>query len=456
MATSRILSQGNNPFSAGAVILDSTPVTDYYLNQEAKKQAKDEALDKYYQDQLASVSSKGLRSQDMNIFADKFKNLQQLYMENKNAIKNPTKYGFEKAQEYNQKRQELMNLPALSKSEQEKENEINKLLADPTKRDLIDVPTLDKALQSHKLPLGSENRESLDLARTPFLAKRLSPQEKTNYIKNLYSFVGKEGKYGEGKKIGNYKIETPYTEEFSTGNILKVAEQAKLDAVSNPSLRRTVKEDFDTLPEAEKIKLANTYEKYFKKPMLNGEDVLAAQVIQAGEVAKESKPTRDSDYENKTALSLANSLAKIAANKAPSQQIQEQGNLFDNIGADTKLQFAGKTLNNGIVTVDKDNTPFNGSVFINKEFIPSNLYSALKSSGADNDVLLANTGFKATVKDGRIVGLTDPYLGYIDRQSMENAQLKFNTESAKAQQPAFGKVQQPNVKKSSGIVWKNK
>lgn len=305
MAQSRILNQGGNPYSGGAVILDSTPYTQYYLNQQAKQQAKEEALDKYYQDQVASISSKGLRDVDMNYFGQKYKELQNLYMQNKDAIKNPTKYGFEKAQEYNQRRQELMNLPSISKQAQDEKAQALKVSMNPANREILDMKTLDDSFKLHDLPINDPRRKSVDLANMPFLAKQLNPSEYNTYIKGVLSNVGTTGTFGKSQKVGNYMVETPYTEEYSKENLLKAGERTKIDAVSNPSLRRTARTMFDNAPDAEKEELAKIHQDYFGKPLLNGEDILAAQVIQSGLAAKKVEQKRTSDFGSRQALSNA-------------------------------------------------------------------------------------------------------------------------------------------------------
>ena len=150
------------------------------------------------------------------------------------------------------------------------------------------------------------------------------------------------------------------------------------------------------------------------------------------------------------------SLRKISANKTAQGQSTVTGNLFDTIGSTQKLKAGDKTIYNGAV-YDKNNNPFTGEFFITKNLIPSNIYSALKSSGLSDDFLKINQGFTAIVKDGRIQGLKDKYLGLIDRQSMENAQLKFNTEPQKGQQPKFGRpINTPTTIKQMSLAEKMK
>lgn len=315
MAASRILSQGGNPYSGGAVILDSTPYTQYYLQQQAKEQAKAEALDKYYQDQVASISSKGLRDVDMNYFGQKYKELQNLYMQNKDAIKNPTKYGFEKAQEYNQRRQELINLPSISKQAQDEKLQALKISMNPANREILDMNTFGEDLRLHDLPINDPRRKAVDLANVRFLAKPLTPSELNSYINTKLSKIGTTGTYGESKKVGNYMVETPYTEEYSKDNLKKLGENIKAEGASNSSLKRTANMMFANAPENQKAELSKIHEQYFGKPIIEDEDILAALGIQSGLAAKKTKAERVSDFGGRQALSNTYISGRQSANK---------------------------------------------------------------------------------------------------------------------------------------------
>jgi hypothetical protein len=55
----------SNLYSGGNVNLDSTPFVKFALAQEAKKAAKDEALDKYFAEKNGKLTSTGMRSQEV-------------------------------------------------------------------------------------------------------------------------------------------------------------------------------------------------------------------------------------------------------------------------------------------------------------------------------------------------------------------------------------------------------
>jgi len=85
----------NDPrmFTGGAVVFNSNPTVQFQAQQLAKKQAKEEALNKYFDDQLKSINTEGLRQQDLRDvegkgrgILDRIDNLRKTWVENKESI----------------------------------------------------------------------------------------------------------------------------------------------------------------------------------------------------------------------------------------------------------------------------------------------------------------------------------------------------------------------------------
>lgn len=82
----------NNPhaYTGGAVVFNSQPETQLYANLMAKREARKEAMDQYYQNLHKSINPAGVRTQDINNgFLQKLDDWQRYYMENKGSIINP-------------------------------------------------------------------------------------------------------------------------------------------------------------------------------------------------------------------------------------------------------------------------------------------------------------------------------------------------------------------------------
>jgi len=308
----------SNPYASGAVIFDSTPYTEYYIREQQKEQAKEEALDRYYEEEISKISPAGMRADDLPVFNQKFNELKKTWVENKDAIKNPTKYGFDKAQQYNQLKADLMSLPIESKEEKEKDAFVLKLLADPTKRELIDIPALSEAMRMQKTPIRTQGRKSIDIANLPFLAKEMTPQEKANYVKSVLSLVGTEGKYGQPVKTSRFGEKVIYTEQYSDDALRKAGDAARADALTNKNLQRTAKLDFERISPEIKIELNELHEKLYGRPIRGAEDLMAASIIQAGRLAKKESEKQRTNEEAKFDESQARADRRAAIRAANS------------------------------------------------------------------------------------------------------------------------------------------
>lgn len=90
---------GINPYYKG-VSLDTSKPVNLAIQLEQKNQAKQEALDKYFMDYEKSLSPTGMRSQDQDVFMQKLNQNKAYYLQNRDKILNPTKYGAQYQAQY--------------------------------------------------------------------------------------------------------------------------------------------------------------------------------------------------------------------------------------------------------------------------------------------------------------------------------------------------------------------
>lgn len=94
MASTGLL--GINPYRGGNVAIDFTSKpTQLAINLRQKEQAKAEAIDKYFKDWEKTINPAGLSKAELDIFSKKLKEVQEYGIKNKQAITNPSKYGYD-------------------------------------------------------------------------------------------------------------------------------------------------------------------------------------------------------------------------------------------------------------------------------------------------------------------------------------------------------------------------
>jgi hypothetical protein len=174
-----------------------------------------------------------------------------------------------------------------------------------------------------------------------------------------------------------------------------------------------------------------TYKKNFGVDIKTPEDLVVAYGLATKQPKREDITGFDFSKEwyyregQKRADTRA-ALSRAAANTGTSE---EEAILFDAIPDISTV--GGRSIRNG-QAFDKDGTLFNGRMIIQKENLPSEIFSVLGP--------LANKvkDFEVTFENGIPVKFVDPKTGVIDRRGMYNYQLKYNTEPRRGDQPKFG------------------
>ena len=79
-------------YGGAAFRIDTTPMLNFLVKRQAREQAQEQALDKYFSDMLKTASDKNVRPQEIPAFQASIKNAKNFYIQNKDAIvsgKNP-------------------------------------------------------------------------------------------------------------------------------------------------------------------------------------------------------------------------------------------------------------------------------------------------------------------------------------------------------------------------------
>lgn len=108
---------GFNPYGGGTVLDISSKPTELAIQQMHHEQAKSEALDKYFMDLDRTVNTAGVQSKDQKAVLDKLAANRDLYFKNKEAIKNPSKYGPDVYNQYMNNYRDALNYVEQSKKD---------------------------------------------------------------------------------------------------------------------------------------------------------------------------------------------------------------------------------------------------------------------------------------------------------------------------------------------------
>lgn len=275
-------------YSENQGIFNSTPYTQFALNQQAKQDAKDEALDKYYQDLPKSINGAGVRTQDVGGFMDKINGIRQYYAQNRDAIKNPRLDRGKAQSTYQSMNVDASQFVNQSKQEELKKQPFVKILANPDQRQRVLKSDLDK-LALHDLPLNDPRRKSFDFSTIDFNPKEFTPNEIATYQKGLSGgFQPSENIVSSVPNSKDLTIMNTYQKKWAPEQLKAMADKDISNVLSNRQFEYQAQKAWDKVKDnPEQFKQYNDiYKGIYGKDIEHPEELHAA--MQVGGVLGES------------------------------------------------------------------------------------------------------------------------------------------------------------------------
>ena len=458
MASTGLL--GINPYKRGVAIDISSKPTQLAIQLQQKEQAKNEALDKYFMDYDKNITPAGMRNIDIEGLMKRKNEAKQYYFQNKEAIRRPELDNGKAYSQFMGMNTDQLGYVTKSKEQTGKAKALSTATMSANQKKQIIADGVKDALVLNELALDDPRRVDFDIANF----RTYDPYDEKKFIENVWGKAELPTKI-VNKDIGKGMV-IPETYYLGVSEMASKAPERLRDAEfgARSFIRnnegavkyfKTLMEDPKMLAEVNKV-----YKEY-KGPdakIMDEEDFAIgyALIQKPGGFVKAGKEEETDAYRRQQELQKSINLKKVEG----SNQIV-MGNLFDNYGSVEPVELAsGAVLKNGFAS-DAKGKPYSGEVYLDRQEVPASIYSTLASAGYDEKLLKFNKGFNIVIKNGIIQQLKDPNLGMIDRQAMENAQLKAYSEPKYGPKPVFGPTVQPslganNKKNKSGINWKNK
>jgi hypothetical protein len=429
---------GINPYYKGVKIDTSKPVN-LAIQLEQKNQAKREALDKYFMDYEKSINPAGMRSQDQDIVLKKLNDNKQYYMQNRDKILNPSRFGAEAQSQYMAGFKDILS--DISKSKQASaEDKVAMNFYQKAKTSNLDIPDgFMEAIQESQKPIYA-GYKPVDLFKFDFNKK----YDDVVFTKNVWGGLTLPTQEVENK-LPDGKIQYTKTSYLTPDLIQAAASNALNEYRNNPSSTK----NFNNLIKDQNI--FNTAEREYgeafkytdsktKKVVIPKIENIEEFVVGYALSKKPTGPVSTGKADFSKLYYEGRKDARSRANAAGNVGLVE-GNIMDVI-PDQDLKSGNKIING--TYVDINGNPLSGVVNLPKEKLPAELFDVIKAPREVKD-------FNIEFVNGKPEKFINRRFGTVTRQSMENYQLKYNTEPGKGRQPSFGK---PNTKSKSGIAWK--
>lgn len=223
-----------NVYNGGATVVSTAPFAQFFVQQQAKRQAKEDALNSYYNDQAKALTPTGMRAKDIEGgWSQKFNQWQQLGIQNRKALLNPTADNYKTLNEFNRLANELKADIQRSKEYGEMEKQLREAKMsgkwNPTDDDFeiasdIGYSIYDPKRKGYTLDALSLNTPPLDVHK---FNQNIIGQAKRN-----------KQVVGEPKFDSQKGIQTIITEEvFAPDQLKAIAENAALQTQNDRSAR---------------------------------------------------------------------------------------------------------------------------------------------------------------------------------------------------------------------------
>lgn len=191
---------GFNPYGKAQALDFSSKPTQLAIQLEQKEQAKREALDKYLMDYEKSINSAGMRKAESDIFLNKLSENKAFYIQNRDKILNPAKYGYDAQSRYMSNFKDMTNL--IDQSKQAAANDKITTTHFIAQKDLNAPDGYAEAVEASHLPVTDPRYRQLDVTQHRFY-KSHDPFMFGKELKTLNTIPGKP----ELMKEGNYQYQ---------------------------------------------------------------------------------------------------------------------------------------------------------------------------------------------------------------------------------------------------------
>lgn len=190
-------------YTAGAVPFDTSGYSDFLSQLAFKQQARQDALNEYYQNTNKDINPNGLRSQDTQGFLDKYSDFTNYYNQNRAAIQNPRLDGGQAQAEYNSRHQDMLAYANMSKNSQTKHEQVAKLKENPNTAYMVNTPDMIPAIQAMEYPIGDPRHKDIDIDQMQMNSQPMSIDE-LNKMRAGFR-AGMVRKYNVGDAVPNGK-----------------------------------------------------------------------------------------------------------------------------------------------------------------------------------------------------------------------------------------------------------
>lgn len=318
----------------GQAPLNPLPYVNIALQARARKQAREEAIDKYYQNLPNTINDKGVRDQEIEGLNTMKNDIYSFAQQNKEALRNPKKDNGAAQFTLQKKFRDASAYAQESKNRTATAVKLSQLRGNPKYDYIFRDPKIIDKIAAHEAPIGTEgaegiNFDQLTLPPAPFDAnKYLSGIKiKPNPTSPTYQDI-------PGDKFNRLEITG---KAFSPEDLNALHIQAQTELENNPSFEKQIKEKVEANPQIA-AQMADIFQKHYGHPVETEGDLAAAYTLSMLDLTPTQKTVPNttaikdralSEWLMKNKITFGQSMAKIKANKSGQGSDEDLGYLTD-------------------------------------------------------------------------------------------------------------------------------
>ena len=187
---------GFNPYGKGVAIDFSSKPTQLAIQLGQREQAKREALEKSFMDYEKSINPAGMRKVDSDIFLQKLADNKAFYIQNRDRILNPAKYGYDAQSQFMSNNKGLLGLIDQSKQAAANEKIVNQNVYQAIQQGKTLHDGVLQELDRQKLSVLDPNYKTVD----PYALQFDNPFKEDVFLKTTYGNIKPDKKWVTSKK----------------------------------------------------------------------------------------------------------------------------------------------------------------------------------------------------------------------------------------------------------------
>lgn len=335
----------------GAAPLNPLPYVKIALEQRQRRQAREDAIDKYYRELPNTINDKGVRDQEIPLINEYRNKIFEYGLKNKEALRNPKLDNGAAQFNLNKLMQEAQGVARQSQELGRRSLERGKMYLSKEGRWAVDDEDFMTAEELESLPINDPRHKQMDMPT--LLSNR--PFDEREFGKEIQGKV----KYGTKTQTTN-DPDNPLYDIVSQVPTLDETAKGKIYAFGAEKLHGNRRfEDFIKKKTPEQLQvLGQIYKDTYGKEPTDDEDIAAAYVIsqlpitstkQKRQIDTEAVMAKKreegmADWKEKNKITFGQSMAKIRANKQAGQPQEDVGYVSDEVVAEYGVPLqSGKT-----------------------------------------------------------------------------------------------------------------